>query len=98
MKDRFSSDVMNLFNLNIFLPRTSYKDTDLTIIREIAKEYKGLLNVPLSPIFSEYELWIAKWKRKALETEEKDISDCLLNTIEECDKGMYSMQKKYSST
>ena len=41
------------------------------------------------------ELWIAKWKRKAVETKEKDVSCCLLNAMEECDKDMYSSSQKF---
>ena len=73
MKDRFSTYVMSFFNLNVFFLRTSNKEIDLSSIREAAKKYKGFLNVQVSFVVFKYELWMTKWKRKAVETKGKYI-------------------------
>ena len=57
MKDRFLLYIMSLFNLNVFLLRTSNKD----IAREIAEKYEGFLNVPVNrQIFQNIQR--ADWK------------------------------------
>lgn len=64
IENRFSPEVLKLFHLGVFLPRTSYTDEDLTAVREAANVYELLLDAPISSIISEFKLWVAKWKRE----------------------------------
>ena len=81
---------MSLFNLNVLLPRTPNKETDLSVMLKVAEKYKGFFNVPVSFVISKNELWIAKCKRTAVESKGKYISFSLLKAMEECDKDIYS--------
>lgn len=89
LKERLSQDTMTLFNLNVFLPRTSATDEDIIVVREIANAYSGLLGVPVSSVISEYQLWLAKWKRLRQSSPKQAFPTCLMNIIKECDRELY---------
>ena len=55
---------MRLFNLNVFLIRTSNEEIDLSIILEVTEKCKGFLNVPVTFVVSKYELWKLNGKEK----------------------------------
>lgn len=87
LQNRLSSDVMELFHLGIFLPRTAYTEKDLVGVREAANAYKLLLDAPISSVISEFTLWVAKWKRE--EENGTDIPNSLPEIIDLCDSDIY---------
>lgn len=65
LKERLFSDVMNLFNLGVFLPRSTYTKDNLESVYEAAEFYKLLIDAPAASVITEYQLWITKWKRES---------------------------------
>lgn len=88
LKERLSPDVMNLFSLGVFLPRTTYGEDDLIAVCKVAVTYKQLLqNAPVSSIVAEFKLWVAKWKREVLEGVK--IPNNLPQIVDSCDTDLY---------
>ncbi|KAF2903658.1 hypothetical protein ILUMI_02517 [Ignelater luminosus] len=56
LKNRLSPDVMDLFKLKVFLPRTSYTEEDLTAVRKVLERYEGLLGAPASVVIAELRM------------------------------------------
>ncbi|KAL4107537.1 hypothetical protein QTP88_017869 [Uroleucon formosanum] len=65
LEERLSPEVLSLFNLGVFLPKTVYSEVDLVAVREAVKNYAELLHRPhISTVLSEFQLWVTKWKRE----------------------------------
>ncbi|KAL4153097.1 hypothetical protein QTP88_000930 [Uroleucon formosanum] len=65
LEKRLSPEVLSLFNLGVFLPKTVYSEVDLVVVREAVKNYTELLHRPhISTVLSEFQLWVTKWKRE----------------------------------
>ncbi|KAL4105032.1 hypothetical protein QTP88_020307 [Uroleucon formosanum] len=65
LEERLSPEVLSLFNLGVFLPKTVYSEVDLVAVREAVKNYTELLHGPhISTVLSEFQLWVTKWKRE----------------------------------
>lgn len=95
LKERLSSDVMNLFNLGVFLPRTTYTNEDLESVCEAAEFYKLLTDAPVASVIAEYQLWIAKWKREFESGAE--LPNDLPKIIDLCDIDLYPSIKIFLS-
>lgn len=87
IENRLSPDVMKLFNLGVFLPRSTYSDQDRLAVREVAITYEKLLNAPVSSVISEFQLWAAKWERE--EQSGTKIPNSLPIIIDMCDSDLY---------
>ncbi|KAL5239764.1 hypothetical protein ACI65C_007174 [Semiaphis heraclei] len=52
LEERLSPEVLSLFNLGVFLPKTVYSEVDLVAVREAVKNYTELLHRPhISTVF-----------------------------------------------
>ncbi|CAF4946468.1 unnamed protein product [Pieris macdunnoughi] len=59
LQDRLSLDVLNLFQLSVFMPKSEYSNEDIETVKQLATDYTLLLdNTPVSVIVNEYRLWI----------------------------------------
>ncbi|XP_037876693.2 52 kDa repressor of the inhibitor of the protein kinase [Bombyx mori] len=84
LQDRLSPDVLNLFQLCVFMPKGEYSNEDIETVKQLATDYTLLLdNTPVSVIVNEYRLWMMKWQRS--QDIPQSISDLILN----CDIDMY---------
>ncbi|KAJ8893684.1 hypothetical protein PR048_006284 [Dryococelus australis] len=65
LKDRLSTEVMNLFNLRAILPKTETKSEGEAAIREIVNIFHDLIGqcVTFITIKQEFSLWVQNWKR-----------------------------------
>ena len=69
LKKRFSSDVLDLYNISIFFPDSkNFKNNNSEIISDIAAKYYKIFKTSESQfnlmIKSELELWKLKWERQ----------------------------------
>ncbi|XP_043480279.1 zinc finger MYM-type protein 1-like [Leptopilina heterotoma] len=84
---RLSPDVLDLFQLGVFLPKSTYSDQDIDTVKKVVQIYKFFFNDTETSIINEYRLWMIKWKR---EIENKSpIPDSVVDLIDHCDKNLY---------
>ncbi|CAK1578303.1 unnamed protein product [Parnassius mnemosyne] len=93
LKDRLSPDVLNLFQLSVFMPKSEYSNEDIETVKQLATDYTLLLdNTPVSVIVNEYRLWMVKWQAcQRSQDIPQSISDRILN----CDIDMYPNTRKF---
>lgn len=90
LQDRLSPEVLNLFQLSVFMPKSEYNNQDIETVKQLATEYTLLLdNTPVSVIVNEYRLWMVKWQRS--QDIPQSISDIILN----CDIDLYPNIRKF---
>ncbi|KAF0754637.1 zinc finger MYM-type protein 1-like [Aphis craccivora] len=88
LEERLSPEVLSLFQLGVFLPKSEYSKVDLVAVREAVKIYQKLLHSPhVSIVLSEFQLWVTKWKRE-VESSNK-LPEFLPQIIEQCDTDLY---------
>lgn len=88
LEERLSPEVLSLFQLGVFLPKTEYSEVDLAAVREVVKIYNELLHGPhISMVLSEFQLWVTKWKRE-VENGNK-LPESLPKVIQQCDTDLY---------
>ncbi|XP_043469664.1 uncharacterized protein LOC122503255 [Leptopilina heterotoma] len=93
LQERLSPEVLDLFNLNVFLPKSTYNENDIDIVRKVTRFYNELLDrVHESTVVQEYKLWVTKWQRE-LENGSK-IPQTQQQTSSE--KVVYCSPKKFS--
>ncbi|XP_043478496.1 52 kDa repressor of the inhibitor of the protein kinase-like [Leptopilina heterotoma] len=84
---RLSPDVLDLIQLGVFLPKSTYSDQDIDTVKKVVQIYKFFFNDTETSIINEYRLWMIKWKR---EIENKSpIPDSVVDLIDHCDKNLY---------
>lgn len=94
LQERLSPEVMKLFELNVFLPKSTYDEHDLHVVRKLTKFYNELLdNVNESTVLQEYKLWIAKWQREL--NNGTKIPQTIPQIIDVCDSDLYPNVKKF---
>ncbi|XP_076284969.1 LOW QUALITY PROTEIN: 52 kDa repressor of the inhibitor of the protein kinase-like, partial [Lasioglossum baleicum] len=93
LQDRLSPDVLNLFQLSVFMPKSEYSNEDIETVKQLATDYTLLLdNTPVSVIVNEYRLWMVKWQAwQRSQDIPQSISDLILN----CDIDMYPNIRKF---
>nr|XP_015836604.1 PREDICTED: zinc finger MYM-type protein 1-like isoform X2 [Tribolium castaneum] len=90
LEDRMSLEVLNLFQLSVFMPKSEYSNQDIETVKQLATDYTLLLdNTPVSVVVNEYRLWMMKWQRS--QDMPQSISDLILN----CDIEMYPNIRKF---
>ncbi|GBP23686.1 Chimeric ERCC6-PGBD3 protein [Eumeta japonica] len=78
LQDHLSPEVLNLFQLSVFMPKSEYNNQDIETVKQLATDYTLLLdNTPVSVIVNEYRLWMVKWQRS--QGIAQSISDIILN-------------------
>ncbi|KYB26949.1 52 kDa repressor of the inhibitor of the protein kinase-like Protein [Tribolium castaneum] len=78
LEDRMSLEVLNLFQLSVFMPKSEYSNQDIETVKQLATDYTLLLdNTPVSVVVNEYRLWMMKWQRS--QDMPQSISDLILN-------------------
>lgn len=87
LKERLSPDVMKLFGLRVFLPRTSYTAEDIEEVHLVAEMYQKLLNTPPSNVIAEFELWVAKCNR--IVADGGELPDSVPLALDACDEVVY---------
>lgn len=88
LEERLSPEVLSLFQLGVFLPKSACTEVDLLAVREAVQIYNTLLHSPVvSVVLSEFQLWVTKWKRE-VESGNK-LPESLPQVIELCDKDLY---------
>lgn len=88
LEERLSSDVLELFQLGVYLSKISFSEVDLVAVRETARIYSQLLSYPqVSTVVAEFQLWIAKWKREL--GKGNKAPESLPEIIEKCDSDLY---------
>ncbi|XP_026482791.1 52 kDa repressor of the inhibitor of the protein kinase-like [Ctenocephalides felis] len=93
LQDRLSPDVLNLFKLNVFMPKTEHNNKDIEAVRQLANDYKLLLdNTPVSIIVNEYRLWMVKWQSWQ---QTQDTPHSISEVITNCDIDMYPNIRKF---
>ncbi|XP_076658585.1 52 kDa repressor of the inhibitor of the protein kinase-like [Halictus rubicundus] len=93
LQDRLSPDVLNLFQLSVFMPKSECSNEDIETVKQLATDYTLLLdNTPFSVIVNEYRLWMVKWQAwQRSQDIPQSISDLILN----CDIDMYPNIRKF---
>ncbi|ERL88017.1 hypothetical protein D910_05406 [Dendroctonus ponderosae] len=92
LEDRLSPDVLNLFQLGVFIPKVDCANEDeyIETVKKLANDHKLLIdNTPVSIIIIEYRLWRVKWKRIG------NIPQSISNLIENCDADIYPNVRKF---
>ncbi|XP_026473489.1 uncharacterized protein LOC113380896 [Ctenocephalides felis] len=93
LQDRLSPDVLNLFKLNVFMPKTEHNNKDIEAVRQLANDHKLLLdNTPVSIIVNEYRLWMVKWQSWQ---QTQDTPQSISEVITNCDIDMYPNIRKF---
>lgn len=88
LKERLSSDVMNLFQLRIVLPKTEITTDDTLAMKNLVQTYKDLLGPSsIATANQELMLWSQKWKR--IKDNKGTLPDSVLKALESCDIDMY---------
>ncbi|XP_018369527.1 PREDICTED: 52 kDa repressor of the inhibitor of the protein kinase-like [Trachymyrmex cornetzi] len=65
LSQRLSPDVLDLFQLGVFLPKSTYSDQDIDTVRKVVQMYQPFLDgSQTSSVVNEYRLWMIKWKRE----------------------------------
>ncbi|KAJ8928691.1 hypothetical protein NQ314_018701 [Rhamnusium bicolor] len=95
LKERLSPNVLALFQLKVFLPRTSYTEEDILTVKEAVKTYSQLLNnSAVTTVVAEFQLWVTKWKREA--ERGTTIPESLPPITDNCDSDLYPNMRIFS--
>jgi hypothetical protein len=84
---RLSPDVLDLFQLGVFLPKPAYSDREIETVQKLVEMYQPFLDGSKSSIVNEYRLWMVKWKR-AFENN-SPIPESVVQVVETCDQDFY---------
>ncbi|KYN15041.1 52 kDa repressor of the inhibitor of the protein kinase [Trachymyrmex cornetzi] len=88
LSQRLSPDVLDLFQLGVFLPKSTYSDQDIDTVRKVVQMYQPFLDgSQTSSVVNEYRLWMIKWKREI--KNKSPIPESVVHLLENCDKDLY---------
>jgi hypothetical protein len=84
---RLFPDVLDLFQLGVFLPKPAYSDREIETVQKLVEMYQPFLDGSKSSIVNEYRLWMVKWKR-AFENN-SPIPESVVQVVETCVQDFY---------
>lgn len=85
LKERLSSNVMNLFHLHVKLPKPKINSDEITI-KGVVNTFNDLIRCSTTSA-QELLLWLQKWKWVIVNKEK--LLESVLETLEDCDIDMY---------
>ncbi|KAG5871308.1 hypothetical protein JTB14_030430 [Gonioctena quinquepunctata] len=90
LQERLSPEVINVFQLGVFLPKVNYTNEDLDTVKQPVLNYELLIdNTPVQVVMDEYRLWMTKWQMIP------NIPQTVPELIEKCDIDMYPNIRKF---